>query len=122
MAYIASDPEKYKGRVVGTGQCVVFVEAASGAPTTVHWKRGAKVRGIGGSEGVGDCDIRRCGEIYQQHGRDFAGAIYVGQDAFGLRVWDQWLGQPVHERTIHFHGGAAGVKAVNDGDAFFVVD
>lgn len=49
-------------------------------------------------------------------------AIYVGQDAAGLQVWDQWTAQPVHQRTIRFQGGAAGVKPVNDGDAFYVIE
>ena len=45
MAYIAKDPESYKDTVVGTGQCVPFVQKASGAPVTSAWKRGTKVRG-----------------------------------------------------------------------------
>jgi hypothetical protein len=49
-------------------------------------------------------------------------AIYVGQNGIGLQVWDQWTGQPVHQRTIRFQGGAPGVKPVNDGDAYYVID
>ena len=49
-------------------------------------------------------------------------AIYMGQNDAGLQVWDQWKGQPVHQRTIRFQGGAPGVHPVNDGDAFYVID
>ncbi len=49
-------------------------------------------------------------------------AIYVSQDGTGITVWDQWSGQPVHQRVIRFRGGAPGVKPVNDGDAFYVIN
>jgi len=38
----------------------------------------------------------------------------------GLAVYDQWLGQPVHQRTIHFRNGAG--LAVNDGNQFYVIE
>lgn len=44
MAFIAPDPEKYEGEVIGNGQCVDFVKA-SGAPQTSLWNEGDKVRG-----------------------------------------------------------------------------
>jgi hypothetical protein len=55
-------------------------------------------------------------------GRSHA-AIYLGRNAAGIQVLDQWNGhavQPVHERTIRFRNGH-GVKA-NDGDQFYVVE
>jgi hypothetical protein len=49
------------------------------------------------------------------------GAIYVSQVAGqGLDVYDQWLGQPVHQRMIHFRKGVG--LAVNDGNQFYVVE
>jgi hypothetical protein len=47
-------------------------------------------------------------------------AIYISQDDEGIRVWDQWVGQPVHERLIRFRGKTG--NAVNDGDAFHVIE
>jgi hypothetical protein len=38
----------------------------------------------------------------------------------GLVVFDQWKGQPVHQRVIRSKHGAAGQK-VNDADAYHVV-
>ena len=45
MAYIATAPESYQGQVVGSGQCVAFVQQASGAPLTANWSQGDLVRG-----------------------------------------------------------------------------
>lgn len=50
-------------------------------------------------------------------------AIYLGQNAMGIEVLDQWSGrtvQPVHQRTIRFKNGH-GLKA-DDGDQFYVVE
>jgi hypothetical protein len=65
------------------------------------------------------------------NGRSHA-AIYLGQDATGIRVLDQWVekkvfpdgrvqrrAQPVHERLIRFQDSA---KAVNDGRNYYVVE
>jgi hypothetical protein len=64
-------------------------------------------------------------------GRSHA-AIYLGQDATGIRVLDQWVEkrvlqdgsvklhvQPVHERVIRFQDTA---KAVNDGRNYYVIE
>jgi hypothetical protein len=124
MAYIASSPETHKGEAVGTGQCVAFVQKASGAPLTSQWHRGIRVKGNGEQieKGTAIATFDSNG-VYGNHmdGTSHA-AIYVGQEADGIQVWDQWLGQPVHQRTLHFHGGAPDVKPVNDGDAFYVID
>jgi hypothetical protein len=49
-------------------------------------------------------------------------AIYLEQNALGIHVWDQWKGQPVHKRWIRFQGGVRGVKPVNDGDTYYVIE
>ena len=46
-------------------------------------------------------------------------AVFIREDPTGLRVWDQWVRQPVHQRTIQFRNGSG--RPVNDGDAYFVV-
>jgi hypothetical protein len=123
MAYVAPSPEAYQGQAVGSGQCVAFVEKASGAPLTSGWHRGMQVKGnaaqIQKGTAIATFDSNN---TYGNHtdGTSHA-AIYVGQDANGIQVWDQWTGQPVHQRTLRFQGGAPGVKPVNDGDAFYVI-
>lgn len=125
MSYTASvlDIQRnYLGKVIGTGQCVAFVEAAAETPNTAQWKRGRIV--------AGDMTVRKGTAIatfdpdrsYGNHtdGRSHA-AIYVSEiSGQGLLVYDQWLGQPVHQRTIHFRNGAG--LAVNDGNQFYVIE
>ena len=123
MPYIAEDPEAYANQVVGSGQCVAFVEQASAAPLTHQWVRGDKARGNPSIvKGTAIATFGPAGTYTNSTDGTSHGAIYVGQDACGLQVWDQWTGQPAHQRTIRFQGGAAGVKPVNDGDAFYVVE
>jgi len=121
MTYIAQDPGSYAGQVVGNGQCVSYVQAASGAPVTSSWSQGTQVKGNAIQTGTAIATFDQDG-TYGNHtdGRSHA-AIYISQDAGGIQVWDQWVGQPVHQRTIRFQGGAPGAKPVNDGDAFYVI-
>jgi len=118
MAFNAPDPESYEGEVVGDGQCVAFVKEASGAPQTALWKEGKQVRGTSVEKGTAIATF--IGGVYPSHKHGNHAAIYVSQNADGLLVWDQWSGQPVHQRTIHFRGGAG--EPVNDGDAYAVIE
>ncbi|MGI8769958.1 MAG: BPSL0067 family protein [Acidobacteriaceae bacterium] len=123
MAYIALNPEAYNNQCVGTGQCVAFVQKASGAPATSLWKQGTKVRGnLGVRKGTAIATFEANGKYGNTMDSTSHGAIFVGQNAAGLQVWDQWIGQRVHQRTIPYRGGAPGVKPVNDGDAFYVIE
>jgi hypothetical protein len=123
MAYIATDPDSYQNTVVGSGQCVAFVQQASGAPLTSGWNQGSKVRGdLALPAGTAIATFDSSGRYTNSTDGTSHAAIYVGQNEIGLQVWDQWKGQPVHQRTIRFQGGAVGVKPVNDGDAFYVID
>jgi hypothetical protein len=123
MAYIAVNPETYENKVVGTGHCVPFVQEASGAPNTSLWKRGKKVKGeLTLAKGTAIATFSAEGKYTNSRDGTSHGAIYVSQDAVAINVWDQYLGQPVHQRAIRFQGGAAGVRPVNDGDSFYVID
>jgi hypothetical protein len=46
-------------------------------------------------------------------------AILISATAAGLVVADQWVGQPVHTRTIRFKGGNG--PACDDADRYYVV-
>ena len=123
MAYIATDPSSYEGQAVVTGQCVAFVQTASGAPLTSAWRRGALVKGDTTlAAGTAIATFSADGQYTNSMDGSSHAAIYTGQDAAGLQVWDQWKGQPVHQRTIRFQNGAPGVHPVNDGDAFYVIE
>ncbi len=123
MAYIASDPDSYQNTVVGSGQCVALVQQASGAPLTSGWNQGSIVRGdLALQTGTAIATFDSNGRYTNSTDGTSHAAIYLGQNELGLQVWDQWRGQPVHQRTIRFQGGAVGAKPVNDGDAFYVID
>jgi len=119
MAFTAQDPEAYSGQVVGDGQCVAFVKAASGATQTSLWKEGVKVRGADIPKGTAIATF--IDGVYPSHAHGNHAAIYVGQNDSGIIVWDQWTGQRVHKRTINFRGGESD-NLSNDGDAFSVIE
>lgn len=122
MSYVAARPEAYAGQIVSSGQCVAFVETASGAPPTSSWTQGAKVKGAILAAGTAIATFGPEGKYTNRTDGSSHAAIYVSQNAAGILVWDQWLGQPVHQRTIRFQGGAPGAKPVNDGDFFYVIE
>jgi hypothetical protein len=45
MSWIAERPSSFIGQTVGDGQCVTYVQRASGAPQTALWRRGELVKG-----------------------------------------------------------------------------
>jgi hypothetical protein len=125
MSYTASVSDiqqNYLTKVIGSGQCVAFVEAAAKTPLTAQWKRGRIVAGDATiPEGTAIATFDPAG-TYGNHtdGRSH-GAIYVSQVAGqGLVVYDQWLGQAVHQRIVHFRNGVG--TAVNDGSQFYVIE
>jgi hypothetical protein len=127
MSYVASVTEiqqQYLNKAIGTGQCVAFVEAAAKTPHTAAWKRGRLAKGdTTVPEGTAIATFDPDG-TYGNHtdGRSH-GAIYVSQIAGeGLLVYDQWSGQPVHQRVIHFRDSTYTGHAVNDGNQFYVVE
>ena len=120
MTFHASDPQRFLGRVVGNGHCVAFVREAAGAPHTSEWRRGALVRGSAGEPGTAIATFDPDGR-YGNHvdGRSHA-AILVAIGTDGLLVWDQWLGQPVHQRVIRYRAGRG--DPVNDGDVYHAIE
>jgi len=119
VAFIASNPEEYEGEVVGNGQCVAFIKEASGAPQTSLWREGEKVRGA--TLPAGTAIATFIDGVYPSHPSGNHAAIYMEQNDSGLVVWDQWLGQPVHKRTIRFKG-PDNENLSNNGDAFSVIE
>ncbi len=123
MPYMAQNPHLHNGRVIGTGHCVAFVQEASRAPHTSTWKRGNRVRNERElAAGTAIATFDAAGSYTNSRNGTSHAAIYVSQDSKGIQVWDQWLGQPVHQRLIRFQASAPGVKPVNDGDAFHVIE
>lgn len=100
------------------GQCVSFVKTVCPTlPATALWKKGAAVKGntkIG--PGTVIATFNAAGK-YEGHA-----AIYDGQNAAGINVYDQWVTppnpKPVGPRLLRW--GAHGRS--NDGDLFHVVE
>ena len=122
MAWVADNPGRYAGQAVGSGHCVAFVQTAAGAPHTSAWRRGAKVRpldNLAGGTAVATFGGNPARYQNRTDGSSHA-AIYIRHEPDGLRVWDQWRGHPVAQRTIRYKGGAGTQN--NDGDAFYVIE
>ncbi len=121
MSWIAAAPEAFAGSVIGNGHCVAYVCRACGAPPTAQWRRGDRVRDLGGIEGGTAIATFGADGRYGNHtdGRSHA-AIYVGPRSDGFLVWDQWVGHPVQQRVIRLRGGAG--KPVNDADQYYVIE
>jgi hypothetical protein len=119
LSYVATDPGSYAGQVVGDGQCVAYVKVAASAPVTSRWAQGATVKGNNISTGTAIATFQD-GKYQNDTGGKSHAAIYISQDSNGLLVWDQWVHQPVHKRTIMFADGSKPPR--NDGDAFSVIE
>lgn len=121
MARIAHNPEQYQGRVVGSGQCVALVQHAAGVGHTSTWSPGTRVKGAGlGAISSGTAIATFIGGIYPNQAHGNHAAIYISHDDHGIRVWDQWRGHPVSQRTIRYKSGDNDPS--NDGDFYYVIE
>ena len=118
--YVCRDPQAFQARVVDNGQCVRFVQVAAGVPHTSRWKCGLKVRGANQIP-VGAAIATFVNGRYPNQSHGNHAAIYAGQDAAGIWVWDQWTGKPVSKRQIKFKLPADFDRS-NNGNAFSVID
>ena len=121
MPFIAPNPAHYLGSKVGTGQCVAYVQAATSIGSTGTWTAGVKVISAHpGQITKGTVIATMVDGHYPNHSHGNHAAIYLSHDASGIQVIDQWLGQVVHYRTIHDHGGNGSPS--NDASKFYVVE
>lgn len=120
MPFIVANPETHAGLVVGNGHCVRFLQLAGGLPHTSTWRRGALVRESGAAPGTAIATFDPDGR-YGNHvdGRSHT-AVLVAIEEAGLSVWDQWVGQPVHQRLLRYRAGHG--RAANDGNRFYVIE
>ena len=89
-----------------------FIQVCSGdTRTTSTWVQGQLVKGANIPFGTGIATFTN-GKYDSGHT-----AIYVGQSSTGNDVWDEWVGQPVHQRTLLFGGNGYS----NDGNNFYVI-
>ncbi|SNB85057.1 hypothetical protein SAMN06265338_14310 [Rhodoblastus acidophilus] len=105
------------GQQVGSGQCVALAQATSNVGHTSTWVPGTQVQG--------NTDIAP-GTVIATFGADGAytntvgqshTAIYLGQNAQGIQVMDQWANAPARYRTINWTTS----NSYESGSKFYVV-
>lgn len=123
--YVSDDPGQWIGQPsIGDGECVALVRKATGAPLAKTWQPGLRVQGNTAIQpGAAIATFDKNGH-YVGHA-----AIYLGQNAGGIQVIDQWNNygkngviitkQNPHERTIRFGGSETNVA--NQGERYNVV-
>lgn len=129
MAYIYPDAEKLVGneRVddgAGNfpGQCVSLVKKFTHAVPTSQWKEGARVKGNYALR-IGTAIATFINGRYPSYATGNHAAFYCGQDASGIWVVDQSSQfQKIRKRKIFFKGNVGGIRRVNDGDAYSVIE
>ena len=116
---VAQGWDSFAGQSAGSGQCVALVQAADpavGLPgpgprasrsrATPYWRRAPLSR-----PSTANANMRHA------TGGSSHAAIYLGQNAQGIQVLDQWAGSPAAYRTIRW----SGVTSANSESAFHVV-
>ena len=119
MAYICHNPEQYQGKVVGSGQCVALVQKAAGVGHTATWSPGARVKSASYIS-PGTAIATFIGGVYPNQAHGNHAAIYISHDEQGIKVWDQWRGHAVSQRTIRYKAGDNDPS--NDGDFYYVIE
>jgi len=124
MAYVAGDIKAVEKLANGTQhygeskECVAAVKFFCGAPQTLHWTKGIRVKGNHSiRSGTAIATFTAPNDRYQGHA-----AIYVKQDGTALYVLDQWGGnleRKFSPRPIYFD---LSKSVSNDGNQFYVVD
>ena len=117
---VAQGWDSFVGQSVGSGQCVALVQAADpGVGLTRTWVQGAQVQGNTSLvPGTVIATFNGQGQYANATDGSSHAAIYLGQNAQGIQVLDQWAGSPAAYRTIRW----SGVTAANTGSSFHVVN
>jgi hypothetical protein len=118
--FVASNPERHVGNAVDGGHCVRYCQEVSEVPHTSQWRRGRQVRGGNVPTGTIIATFGPDGRYTNLTDGSAHAAVLIAENTDGLVVWDQWVGQSVHQRVLRFRGGQG--DAANDGDQFFVVE
>lgn len=129
MSYVYPDVENLdQTPLVGSKQCAVLVQHYAKAPVTTAWTEGDKVLGnLTLPKGTAIATFVNGKYPNGQHGNH--AAFYVGQNAGGIWVVDQWAGDPkkplVSKRYVIAKGklkSGSYVDPSNNADAFSVIE
>jgi len=119
--FVASGYTQYLGQSVGSGQCVALVQASDpSVGLTATWTQGAAVQGNTSLQpGTAIATFNANGQYANATDGSSHAAIYLGQNAQGIQVEDQWSNQPASIRTIPWNNPTG--TAANTGSSFYVV-
>ena len=128
QTYIYADVDALEGiNKVGSKQCVALVQLEAGAPITSTWREGAAVRG-NQTIARGTAIATFVNGRYASNAHGNHAALYMGQDATGITVMDQWYSDrtkpTISSRHILFRGknrNGSYVDPSNNADAFSVI-
>ena len=128
MSYRYGQVDDLEGKPkVGTKQCVALVKQYAKCPETAKWKEGVKVKGATILKGTAIATF--VDGKYPSHGTGNHAGLYVGQDANGITIMDQWADDvkkpTISSRALRFTGPAKKghyPDASNNGDAYSVID
>ncbi len=120
-SFIAAHDSRFIGRATGSGQCVALVHAACPTIGATHtWVSGKPVQGdVTLQPGTVIATFGGSGRYANANDGSSHAAIYLGQNAQGVQVLDQWEGRPAAVRNIPWSN--PGATAANTGSAFRVV-
>lgn len=112
--------------LVSTGSCASLVQHYTRVGKTSNWKEGEAVRDNTTIK-KGTAIATFVDGVYPNHAHGNHAALYVSQDATGIKVVDQWEGEPgPHFRVLSFKGksadGAGWEDPSNNGDAFSIIE
>lgn len=112
---------KFVGRSTGSGQCVALARAVQpNLGPTSSWRAGEKVEGNTTLQpGTVIATFNGANRYANATDGSSHAAVYLGQNAKGVQVLDQWVGKGAAVRTIPWHNH--GSVAANTGAAFHVV-
>ena len=121
--FIAVAYSQYLGQPVGSGQCVALVQAADPAVgNTSTWVQGDSVQGNTSlATGTIIATFGPNGTYTSSLDGSSHAAIYLGQNAQGIQVEDQWVNQPAQIRTIPWSSLASPSVPVSNGSNYYVV-
>ena len=130
MPYICPKVEQlHNTPLVGTHQCVALLQHYADLPNTACWRAGEPVRGNAALQsGIAIATFVEGRYPNRAHGNH--AAFYLGQDADGIWVMDQWANDPigkphVSRRHVRWKGRDPSGQIrdpSNNGDAYAVIE
>lgn len=119
--FVATGYSQYLGQTVGSGQCVALVQTADpNVGLTATWRQGDAVQDNNSlAPGTVIATFGPNGTYTNSLDGSSHAAIYLGQNAQGIQVEDQWVNQPASIRTIAWNNPSG--RAANTGSQFYVV-